>query len=201
MRVGVFGGSFDPPHLGHLIVAADAYSALRLDHVLWVPAAMQPHKRARVRTPAEIRLEMVRAAIAGDDRFVVDDRELRRAGPSYTADTLGELTAAAPGVEWFLLIGADAYAELPTWHRPGEIVSLARVAVLARAGEIGGAAGAEFAALRVPVTRIDVSATEVRRRVACGESIRYLVPEAVRAIIERERLYRDVPIGSEERSC
>ena len=190
MRTGVFGGTFDPPHLGHLIAAADAHRALALDRVVWVPSAQPPHKAGRVRTPAATRLEMVRAAVAGDPRFAVDALELERPGPSYSADTLRELREREPAGELFFLLGADALRDLPGWHRPDEIARLARLAVLFREGDETRAAG-PYAALPVAVTRVDVSATDVRRRAARGEPIRYLVPEPVRAIVEREGLYRD----------
>lgn len=189
-RVGILGGTFDPPHLGHLVAASDALRVLRLEKMLFVPAAVPPHKRGRVRTPAATRLEMVRAAIAGDPRFAADDLELRRDGPSYTADTLRELHRRAPADELFLLLGADAVRDLPTWHQPGEVVRLATLAAMTREGE-GVDPTLPYPAMPVPVTRVDVSATEIRRRAAAGESIRYLVPEAVRAIVERDGLYRD----------
>jgi len=188
MRIGIFGGTFDPPHLGHLIAAADAYAALGLDAVLFVPAAVQPLKRDRVRTSARCRLAMVRAAVADDARFEVDDLELRRAGPSYTVDTLEELTARFGRAELFLLVGADVTTELARWHRPERILELATLAVLDRGGEEVHELSAA-PVVRVPVTRVDISATEIRRRIAAGESIRYLVPDAVREVIRREGLY------------
>ena len=190
MRVGVYGGTFDPPHLGHLVAASDAAGALRLERVLWVPSADHPFKRDRVRTPAETRLELVRAAIEGDPRFRAEGLELERPGPSYTVDTLRELRARLPGAELFLLIGADNLAELPAWREPAEIARLARLAVVTRAGE-RLPDDPPFPALHVPVLRVDISATEVRRRVAAGESIRYLVPEPVRRAVERHGLYRE----------
>ncbi|HEX5725282.1 MAG TPA: nicotinate-nucleotide adenylyltransferase [Longimicrobiaceae bacterium] len=189
MRTGVWGGTFDPPHLGHLVAASDACQALGLDRLLWVPAAVHPLKGAAVRTPPAVRLEMVRAAIAGDPRFEADDLELRRAGPSYTVDTLRALHGREPGGELFFLVGADILRDLPLWREPEAVARLARLAVLTRAGEALPPGGV-LDAVPVPVTRVDLSATEVRRRVAAGETIRYLVPEAVRAIIEREGLYR-----------
>jgi nicotinate-nucleotide adenylyltransferase len=202
VKVGVFGGTFDPPHLGHLIVAQDAWQALGLDRILFVPAGLPPHKQGVPTTPAPLRLEMTRAAVAEDARFEVADLELRRAGPSFTVDTLTELLERAPDSALFLLLGADQVRELATWHRPDEILRLARVVAITRAGEEGGAGGAggaggggdagsapELGVEVVRATRIDISATEVRRRVAAGESIRYLVPEAVERIIRRERLY------------
>lgn len=188
MRLGIYGGSFDPPHLGHLVAASDACEALALDRVLWIPAARHPLKEGRVRTPPALRLEMVRAAIAGDPRFEADDLELLREGPSYTVDTLRALAVRHPGAALFLLAGADLLAELPRWREPEEVQRLATLAVLSREGDaLGPDAGLRAVAVRV--TRVDVSATEVRRRCAAGRTIRYLVPEAVRALIERERPY------------
>lgn len=191
-RIGVFGGTFDPPHLGHLVVASDACRALGLDRVVWVPSAVPPHKRDTVQAPAEARLEMVRAAVDGDPRFEACDIELRRPGPSYTVDTLRELAALHPGAELVLLIGADNLREIPTWRDPEGILALARVAVLSRDGA-GVPPDAPIPATAVRVTRVDVSATEVRRRAAAGETIRYLVPDAVRALVERRGLYRELP--------
>lgn len=192
MRIGVFGGTFDPPHLGHLVVASDACGALGLDRVLWIPSAVPPHKVATVQAPAEARLEMVRAAIEGDPRFEADDLELRRPGPSYTVDTLRDLARRHAGAELVLLIGADNLREIPGWREPQEILKLARVAVLSRDGA-GVPPDAPVPAVAVEVTRVDVSATEVRRRAAAGETIRYLVPDAVRALVERRGLYRELP--------
>lgn len=198
MRLGVYGGAFDPPHLGHLVAASDACDALELDLLLWIPSAVHPLKA--VRTAADVRLQMVRAAIGGDPRFAADDLELRRTGPSYTVDTLRALRAREPGAELFFVTGADNLAELPRWREPGEIARLATVAVVSRAGE-ALPANAPYPAVAVPVARMDVSSTEIRRRVAAGLSIRYLVPEAVRALIERERLYRDPSRPSQGSPC
>jgi nicotinate-nucleotide adenylyltransferase len=186
VRLGVYGGAFDPPHLGHLVAASDACQALELDRLLWIPSAVHPLKA--VGTAPALRLEMVRAAVAGDPRFQADDLELRRTGPSYTVDTLRELRAREPGAALFFLTGADNLADLPRWREPDEIARLATLAVVSRAGETVPA-DLPYPAVAVPVTRLDVSSTEIRRRVAAGQSIRYLVPEAVRAVIERERLY------------
>lgn len=192
MRIGVFGGTFDPPHLGHLVMASEACQALALDTVLWIPSAEHPFKRGRVRTPAELRLQMVQAAIQGDPRFQASDLELRRPGPSYTVDTLRHLASAHPAAELHLLVGADVVREMPAWHQPAEVARHARVAVFARAGE-GVPEGLPFAAQVVQVPRLDVSATEIRRRVAAGQTIRYLVPDAVRALIEARGAYRELP--------
>ena len=208
MRVGVFGGTFDPPHLAHLAVAQDALEALRLDRVLFVPAGEPPHKQGAVRTPAATRVEMTRAAIAGDPRFELDDRETHRTGPSFTVDTLRELERERPGTRLVLLIGADQYREFDTWREPEEILRLAELGILTRLG--AGAPAAELGATSSPdvtgaereaggaaagrrhlvqVTRLDLSSTELRRRAAAGASLRYLVPPAVEAIIRRDGLY------------
>lgn len=190
MRLGLYGGTFDPPHLGHLVAASDACHVLRLDRVLWIPAAVHPLKGGSVRTPPALRMEMVRAAVAGDPRFHADDLELRRQGPSYTVDTLREVRARHPEAALFFLTGADNLAELPRWRQPDEIARIATLAVVSREGETL-ADDLPYPALHVPVTRVDVSSTLVRRHAAEGRSLRYLVPDAVRAIIERERLYRE----------
>lgn len=186
MRLGVYGGAFDPPHLGHLVAASDACEVLGLDRLLWIPSAVHPLKP--VRTAPALRLEMVRAAVEGDPCFQADDLELRRTGPSYTVDTLRALRAREPEARLVFLTGADNLRDLPRWREPEEIVRLATLAVVSRAGETVPA-DLPYPAIPVPVTRLDVSSTEVRRRVAAGQSIRYLVPEAVRAVIARERLY------------
>jgi nicotinate-nucleotide adenylyltransferase len=197
-RLGVFGGTFDPPHHGHLIAASDAYAALRLDRLLLVPAADPPHKKGAVHASAEQRLRMLRAAVAGDPRFEVVELELRRAGPSYTVDTLRELRGLEPDAELVFLLGIDQFRALESWREPETVASLARLGVLSRDGE-SPVTGGRFPAEHVPITRVDISATEIRRRAAAGESIRYLVPEAVRAIVEEEGLYRgDVQAASRE---
>jgi nicotinate-nucleotide adenylyltransferase len=150
---------------------------------------VHPFKRGAVEASPAQRLEMARAAVAGDSRFAADPLELERTGPSYTVDTLRELQARHPAAELYFLTGADNLAELPQWKEPGEVARLARLVVVSRAGE-GVPAGLPYPAVAVPVTRFDVSSTEVRRRVRAGETIRYLVPEAVRAVIERQGLYR-----------
>jgi len=189
VKIGLFGGTFDPPHIGHLIVAQDAAETLGIDRLLFIPAGMPPHKRDRIISPVGVRLEMTRAAVSGDARFAVDERETRRPGPSFTVDTLQELRAELPMAELFLLIGADQYAELHTWHRAEEVRRLCRVAVLERAGAAvsGSGGGAEE---HVPVTRIDVSASDIRARVAAGRPIRFLVVPAVEEIIGSHGLYR-----------
>jgi nicotinate-nucleotide adenylyltransferase len=199
VKAGIFGGTFDPPHTGHLIVAQDAALALGLDRILFIPAAQPPHKQHLRISAADLRASMIELAVAGDSGFAVDLRELGREGPSYTVDTLRELTEEQPNVDWTLLIGMDQYAEFDSWREPETIRQLARLAVLARGGPGSGAgrpvgAGrvweAERGVVEVEVTRIDISSTEIRERVAQGHPIRYLVPDGVAEYIFERRLYR-----------
>lgn len=191
MKVGLFGGTFDPPHIGHLIVAHDAMHALRLDRIVFVPAASPPHKPAAEVTSAEHRVRMLELAVAGNVRFGIDRIELDRPGPSYTVDTLKALHARDAGVEWTLLVGADQFDEFATWRSPDEIRRLARIAVLSRAGTTGTAttAGVSPADRQVDVTRIDISSTALRERVASGRPVRYLVPDDVASYMIEHRLY------------
>lgn len=188
MRIGLYGGTFDPPHVGHLMVASEAFESLELDRLLFVPSAVPPHKRGRVRASPERRLEMVRLSIAGDPRFGVEDLELRREGASYTVDTLRILRERDPDCELIFLVGIDQVQEFHTWKEPDEIARLASLAVLSRGGEQIGEIGLPL--LRVEVTRIDLSSTEIRQRIRDGRSIRYLVADPVREMILREGLYR-----------
>lgn len=187
MKLGIFGGTFDPPHLGHLVAAQDALLYLELDRVILVPAATPPHKADRVITRGDIRLEMLRAAVPNDTRFTIDDIELRRGGPSWTVDTLRTFHERWPEAELHLIMGMDQFVEFDTWREPDEIVRLARLAVLSRGG---AEAAATDTWIPVPVTRIDITSTDIRERVAGGQPIRYLVPEAVERLIERLELYR-----------
>jgi len=200
VRLGILGGTFDPPHIGHLAVAQDAWARLPLDRVLFVPAAQPPHKLDAVATPASTRLEMVRAAIGADERFEASPVELERSGPSWTVDTLRDLTERQPDAELFLLLGADQFRELATWREPAALASLATLVFVPRPGidseeALAGARRAlpdDARTRRLDATRIDVSSTEIRRRRAAGEPIRYLVPDSVLRVIEREALYTTV---------
>jgi nicotinate-nucleotide adenylyltransferase len=190
-RVGLFGGSFDPVHNAHVALARVALEELQLDEVRWVPV-WQAWQKARELAPAADREAMVRLAIAGVPRFVLDRIELRRRGISYTLDTVRELAAAEPGTEWVLILGQDQYASLHTWRDWRELVSLVTLAIANRP-DVEVAVNAQIA--RVPhqmvsLPMMDISSTEVRRRVAAGESIANLVPPAVASYIERRRLYR-----------
>lgn len=188
LRLGLFGGSFDPPHMGHLVVAQDVAEALDLDRLLFVPAGKPPHKKDRSLAPAALRLEMVRALVAGDARFGVSEVELSRPGPSYTVDTLRHYRALHPGTELFFVMGADQAAMLESWHQPEAVRELARLVVMAREGT--DSPSGDF--VSAPVTRLDISSSAIRARIREGRPIRYLVPEVVRKIIESHRLYRVV---------
>jgi nicotinate-nucleotide adenylyltransferase len=187
--IGLLGGSFDPVHHGHLIVGQVAREKLGLEELRLLPAREQPFKQGRHRTSPEHRAAMLSLAVTGVPGFAVERTELDRAGPSYTVHTLQELRKREPGSEFLLLLGADAAAELPAWREADRIPQLARVVVFARPGskvpDLPGIAQI------VEVPALDISATEVRRRVARRLSIRYWVPEAVAEYIARHRLYLD----------
>jgi nicotinate-nucleotide adenylyltransferase len=192
VRVGVFGGTFDPPHVGHLLLATDAREALRLDRLIFIPAGAQPFK---VETPpvasAGDRMEMVRLAVADDANYAVDDAEISRKGLSYTVDTLEHLAARFRGAELFLLMGQDALAGFPQWRNPGRIRELATLAVMERSGDRGPRI--EVAAegvVTVSTRRVDVSSTEIRERLRAKKSIKGFVPESVERFIEARGLYR-----------
>jgi nicotinate-nucleotide adenylyltransferase len=195
VRLGLFGGTFDPPHLGHLLVAIDAVEALALDQLIFVPAARQPLKAEMMTAPAEARLAMTYRLVGDDKRFGVDSIEIDRDGLSFTVDTLRAFSARAPGqalTEHFFLLGADAWRTFPRWREPSEIMRLATVVVLTRGGEPIGPASSGLRAPRVlPTRRIDISSTEIRSRVRAGLSLRGFVPEAVREYIEENGLYQE----------
>ncbi len=188
MRVGLFGGTFDPPHVGHWLVAVDAYEALGLDRLVFVPAARQPLKLGHHWATPEERLEMVRRMVSGDGRFEVDPLEIERDGLSFTVDTLAEYRSHPEVSELFFLVGADVMASFHHWREPERVQSLATLVVLRRVDQgVLLPAGVEG---RVLETRmVDVSSTEVRARVAAGRSIRGFVPASVEAYITAAGLY------------
>jgi nicotinate-nucleotide adenylyltransferase len=194
-RIGVFGGTFDPPHVGHLLAAGDAAERLRLDLVLWVPAAQQPLKSAATATPPVHRIRMVKLTIGADPRHALESTEVERGGLSYTVDTLRMLRGRYAGAELFLLLGEDAWRTFGSWRDPAGILELATVAVLMRDMELQSAGAAdpgeppERPAVTLPTRRIDVSATEIRNRVRAGLSIHGFVIESVERYIAEQGLY------------
>jgi nicotinate-nucleotide adenylyltransferase len=188
-RVGLLGGTFDPPHLGHLVVAECARVELGLDEVRLLVAG-EPWMKGTAPTPADQRLALVQAAVASDPHLAVDDRELHRTGPTYTADTLAELHAEEPDTAWYFVLGEDAAAGLPRWHRIEEAFRLATFVVVTRPGHDGPPTAAlpgELVHLEVP--QLEVSSTQLRERYGAGLATRYLVPEAVDLWIRERGLY------------
>ncbi len=187
MRIGVLGGSFDPVHLAHLIVAEAAAEELRLDQLRFVPAAEQPFKPAGHHAAAVHRVAMLDLALRGHGTFVLDEREVRRGGQSYTIDTLRSLRLDLPDDELFLLIGADAARELPEWREASRIGELAQVVAMSRAGSSGPAS--PHIAQSITVPSLDISSTAARQAVREGRSLRNLVPDAVAEYIRNHKLY------------
>ena len=189
MRLGIYGGSFDPPHLGHLLPVLDAAEQLELDGVRYMPAAIQPLKVGRASASPADRLAMTERLVQGIPGFSVDPAEIGRPGLSYTVDTLAGVAADVPGAELFLLLGADAYALFDQWRDPDRVRALATVVVLVRGD--GTASPRELSGVRVLQSRrVDISSTELRARVRDGRTIRGFVPDAVADYIAEHRLYR-----------
>jgi nicotinate-nucleotide adenylyltransferase len=192
------GGTFNPPHVGHLVCAQEAHAQLQLDVVTWVPTNVPPHKELEADPGAEVRLALCRRAVEDDERFDVSPVELERGGPSFTVDTLRALSERAPENDLIFIAGGDMARSLPSWREPEQVLALATFAVAERAGAgrrdiaeqlarlSGGATRVTFFAM----PRIDVSSSDVRRRVAEGRPIRYLVPDGVADEIEARGLYR-----------
>jgi nicotinate-nucleotide adenylyltransferase len=195
VRIGVYGGTFDPPHIGHLLLASDAREALNLDRLVFVPTGAQPLK---IETPAvaspQDRLEMVRLAVADDAYYQVDDAEINRKGLSYTVDTLEHLSKRYPAAKLYLLLGQDSLASFARWREPDRILELASLAVMRRNDSAGENAAGETklpaGVLEVSARRVDVSSTEIRARLKAGKSIKGFVPESVERFIEARGLYR-----------
>ena len=187
----MFGGTFDPPHVGHLIVAREALEQLDLDAIWFVPARRSPFKAEVDSSPPDVRFDMVARAIRDDDDFEVSRIEIDRDPPSYMVDTLRLLAAEEPAAQWTLLLGADQWTSFDQWRDPSGIAAHARIAVLTRDGiEVSQSAAAHAVPwTEVPVSRIDISSSTVRKRVATGRSVRHMIPEAVRAFIESKELY------------
>jgi nicotinate-nucleotide adenylyltransferase len=198
VRVGILGGTFNPPHLGHLVCAQEAYVQLGLDRVMLVVAGMPPHKTVEVEPGPEHRLELCRLAVHGDEaRLQVSEMELARSGPSYTVDTLQELRSTTPDIELFLILGGDIAAGLPGWHEVERVLELATPVVAERRGTarssieeaLNSLAGGEQARF-FPMPPIGLSSTMIRERVRAGQPIRYFVPDAVDTYIQQHSLYK-----------
>ncbi|MDR3620976.1 MAG: nicotinate-nucleotide adenylyltransferase [Paludisphaera borealis] len=199
MRLGLFGGTFDPIHLGHLILAEQCREACGLERVWFVVAGEPPHKRGLARTSVAHRLEMARLAVAGHSAFEVSDVEAVRPGPHYSVETLAEVKRLRPDDDLFFLIGADSLVDLPTWREPDRITQLATIVVVNRPGveELGDRPLPEFGPdskplQHVTIPPIGIASHDLRGRLAEGRSVRYLVPRAVQAYIDAHQLYRAV---------
>jgi len=202
MRIGIFGGTFDPVHLAHLILAEQCREQGRLDQVWFVPSARPPHKLDRPRTPFAQRVEMLALAVAGHPAFQLNEVEKERPGPSYTADTLAELRGRHPHADFWLIIGSDSLADLPHWHEPHRIVEQAGLLVVARPGwqvltaeqlqrELGLVDAPPLRLQVVSMPLLEIASRDLRQRARDGRSLRYFVPRAVECYIEGHRLYRD----------
>ena len=200
MRIGMLGGSFDPPHVGHLLIAVDAFEALALDKLYFIPASIQPLKVGQAGAAARDRVEMVRRLVGDDPRFGVDTIEADRQGVSFSVDTVTAYAARYPDAQRFFLVGADVMQTFADWREPDRLIQLAELVVVRR-GEAGGrlpAAGSTDSGQaprvdrfrQVTTRRIDVSSTEVRARIRAGQSINGFVPPAVAAYIAEAGLYR-----------
>lgn len=203
-RIGIYGGSFDPVHLGHLWIAEAAREQLLLDEVRWIPAATSPLKRGGPIASDDDRLQMVRLAISGNSHFTVDDRELKRGDVSFTVDTVAELQAEIAADKWFLIIGSDSLASFDRWHEPARLLSMVTLAVIQRGGDppidfsvvepleassMENRSTDRHQVVAMPV--IEVSSTDLRNRIASGRSIRYQTPAPVEAMLRASGLYSD----------
>jgi nicotinate-nucleotide adenylyltransferase len=199
--MGIFGGTFDPPHLGHLILAAEAYAQLGLERLLWVLTPDPPHKKSQSIAPLAERLEMVRLAIGDNPQFELSNVDISRPGPHYALDTVQLLAAQFPGAKLIYLMGGDSLRDLPTWHRPADFVSACHmIGVMRRPGDTldlsalekilpGLAAKVRF----VEAPLLDIAAHEIRRRVADKRPFRYYLPAGVYEYIGKHNLYRQYP--------
>jgi len=200
MRMGVFGGTFDPVHYGHLLVAESCREELQLDQVRLIPAAVSPHKVGERVTDGHARADMLKLAVSGSPEFVVDRRELKRTGPSFTVDTLTELSTEHPDAELFFLMGADSLRDLLTWRDPTRIAQLATLVACNRPGvaaidaaQIVNWVGAEIASkvISVAIPGTDLSASDLRQRAREGRSLKFRTPRAVEVFLRENRLYAD----------
>lgn len=188
-RIGLFGGSFDPVHVGHLLVAQAACEELTLDRLFFIPAAQSPFKPATEPAAAHLRLRMLRLALAGQSAYEVDVQELQRAGPSFTIDTAREYTRRFPGVQLFYLIGADHVPTLPKWRDADELAALLRFVVIPRPGEPQAPVPAPFRIELLKGWPLQISSSQIRARVRDGLRVDHLLPNGVAEVIMAERLY------------
>lgn len=195
-RVGIMGGTFNPPHIGHQVCASEACDQLRLDRVIWVPAHTPPHKEVAAGAPSpEVRAELCRLATRDDPRFEVSEIEIERGGASYTVDTLRALREERPNDELVFIVGADTALSLPTWREPEAVSRLASLGIAGRQGVLRRDIVERLVELPVrleffDMPRVDISSSEIRRRLAGGHTIDYLVPTAVAEHLRRADLYR-----------
>jgi nicotinate-nucleotide adenylyltransferase len=197
LRAGIFGGTFDPVHLGHMVIAEQVMDELNLSRVVFVPGGIPPHKEvSSVRASAEDRYEMVEAAVAGNGRFSVDRVEVDAGRPMHSVDTVRILAERSPGTDWYFITGADEVSNLLAWKEPDRLLEQVVMVAATRPGYDLSRLGHLEAGLRnfdrifpVECTRVDISATGIRRRMLQGKSVRYLVPEGVYEIIEKRGLY------------
>lgn len=193
-QVGILGGTFDPPHIGHLVLAEYAVTALDLACVLFVPAADPPHK-SQLRYGIDHRLPMLELAIAGNDKFTISRVDVDRPGPHYTVDMIRILRRQQPDTEFFFLLGGDSLHNLPTWDRPEELIAETKLAVMARPGsevtqDLYGMPGLADRVVVIDSPMLGFSSSEVADRLEAGKSVRYLVPDSVLSYIQMHRLYR-----------
>ena len=188
-RIGIFGGSFDPVHHGHLLVAQAAFEELELNRLFFVPAAQSPFKQSTAPSPGPGRAQLLRLALAGRNWCEVDEQEIRRTGVSYTVDTVRDYAARFAGAELFYLIGADNVAALPQWREAAELARLAEFVVIPRPGEMPGSLPAPFRGRTLRGWPFGVSSSEIRARVKAGKTITHLVPAAVDEAIRNNPLY------------
>lgn len=201
MRLGIFGGTFDPVHYGHLLLAEQCREQCRLDAVWFLPAGIPPHKMSQTIASGTARKEMLELALAGHEAFSVDCRELKRDAPSFTVETLAELHAESPERELFFLMGADSLRDFPTWREPARILELATLAVVNRGDtpppdlepltrQFGPSAAHRVKIVSIP--GVDLASSDIRRRVAAGQSIRFMTPRAVECYIQTHKPYQRV---------
>lgn len=185
-QIGILGGTFNPPHLGHLLIAEGVVNALHLNRVLFIPDAQPPHIQGKNTIPAKDRVAMVKEAIADNPHFCLDELEVRRGGKSFTIDTIKELKRRDPLAQYYFIIGADMVNDLPNWHEIDKLVQIVTFVAVRRPGVT---IHSKYPVIWVDVPQVAISSSGIRDRVAKGESIRYLVPDGVAAYIKEHKLY------------